>query len=283
MKQFKSEMPKDCLVYDKAKFVFVPVPFEKTTSYGKGTKHGPDAILEASSQIEYFDEELQQETCSIAGVHTVKSVTDLAELEKVTEKILIDSKIPIALGGEHSISAAPIRACKKIYPDLSVVHFDAHGDLRDSYEGTPLSHASVMHRVYDAGVNFVQIGIRSQCKEEFDFIAEKKLNKPYYAFEIHNSVSWIDDVISKLNKNVYFTFDVDAFDPSIMPATGTPEPGGLTWYQVTAFMKKLAATRNIVGADFVELAPMKGWHTCDFMIAKLIYKFMGYIVANSKT
>lgn len=273
---YKSDSPKEFLQYSSARVVVVPVPYEKTTSYGKGTKNGPRAICDASAQVELYDEELCLEPYKI-GINTIGAVSTLEGLEKATAGILADKKIPISLGGEHTISAAPIRACKKFYKNLSVCHFDAHADLRDEFEGTPLNHACVMRRVYDAGAPFVQIGIRNHSLEEAEFIKAAGLARPFYAHEIHLSDAWMDDAIKLLSDEVYLTFDVDAFDPGIIPSTGTPEPGGLNWYQVTKFFKKLARAKRIVGADFVELAPRKGEPSSDFTIAKLIYKFIGYL------
>ncbi|MBI2974531.1 MAG: agmatinase [Deltaproteobacteria bacterium] len=273
---YKSDSPEKFLEYKSARVVVVPVPYEKTTSYGKGTKNGPEAICEASSQVELYDEELEFESCNV-GIATVDAVHSLDKLETETLKIVNDGKIPIILGGEHTVSAAPIRACKKKYKNLSVVHFDAHADLRDEFEGTKLNHACVMRRVFEAGVPFVQIGIRNHSLEEAEFMKKEGLRKPFYSADISSSVKWMDEAISCLTDEVYLTFDVDAFDPSIIPATGTPEPGGLNWHQVTEFFKKLAAAKKIVGADFVELAPIKNLPASDFTIAKLIYKLIGYI------
>lgn len=274
---FKSDIPEKLTKYGSAHFVVVPVPYEQTTSYGRGTKNGPRAICEASAQVELFDEELQKETYH-RGIHTLPVLKpSLEELEKTAAKILADKKFPIVLGGEHTISAACVRACKKFYKNLSVVQFDAHADLRDEYEGTRLSHACVMRRVYETGAKFVQIGIRSHSIEEAEFISKSKINKPFYAHEIFSSNDWAGEAINLLTDDVYLTFDVDALDPSIVPATGTPEPGGLGWHQTVNFLKKLCASKNVVGADFVELAPKKGEPLSDFTIAKLIYKLIGYL------
>lgn len=274
---YKQDAPSECLDYAKARAVIIPAPYEKTTSYGKGTENGPEAICVASDQVELYDEELGFETCHRFGFSTVAPVTELDALEKATYKVLSDKKIPIILGGEHSITGAPVRACKKHFSDLSVVHFDAHADLRDEYEGTKLNHACAIRRVYDAGVPFVQIGIRNHSIEEAEFMSKNKILRPFYAHEIYSSTDWMDKAIKNLSDNVYISFDVDAFDPSIMPSTGTPEPGGMNWYQVVSFFRKLAKKRNIVGADFVELAPIPGFHAPDFLVAKLIYKLMGYM------
>ncbi len=267
--------------YDSARVVVVPVPYEKTTSYGKGTKNGPEAICEASSQVELYDEELEFEPYNV-GIATVGSIETLEKLEAETLKIVKDGKIPVILGGEHAVSAAPIRACKKKYKNLSVVHFDAHADLRDEFEGTKLNHACVMMRVFEAGVPFVQIGIRNHSMEEAEFIKKERLHRPFYAADVISSTKWMDEAIACLTEDVYLTFDVDVFDPSIIPATGTPEPGGLNWYHITEFFKKLASAKKIVGADFVELAPIKNLPASEFTIAKLIYKLIGYIGKSKK-
>lgn len=278
---YKSDSPEEFLRYDRAKIVVVPVPYEKTTSYGKGTVNGPAGICEASAQVELYDEELGFEPYNI-GIATIEQVKTLDKLEKRAGDILKDKKIPFSLGGEHTISAAPIRACKKLYKNLSVIHFDAHADLRDEFEGTPLNHACVMRRVHEAGVGIVQVGIRNHSLEEADFMKKAKLNRPFYAHEIYNSDYWMEEALKLLTDDVYLSFDVDAFDPSIMPSTGTPEPGGMNWYQVVNFFKMLAKEKNIVGADFVELAPRKGDNGPDFTIAKLIYKLIGYIAKNDR-
>jgi agmatinase len=273
---FKPDIPKELQKYEKAHFVVIPSPYEKTTTYGHGTKNGPEAICIASDHVELFDEELGREIF-FKGIATLRPTDNLEDLQKITEKTLADKKFPIILGGEHTISAAPIRVCKKFYKDLSVVHFDAHADLRDEYDGTKLSHACVMKRVVDEKIPIVQIGIRNHSQEEADLISSNGLNKPFYAHQIWSSPYWMDEAISLLSDNVYISFDVDAFDASIMPSTGTPEPGGMTWYQVVTFFNLLVKNKNVVGADFVELAPIKNLTGPDFTIAKLIYKLIGYL------
>lgn len=273
---YKSDIPQNLQNYESAYFVVVPTPYEKTTSYGQGTKSGPSAICEASLQVELYDEELGKEVYE-KGIATLKPVLDLDKLEKTIGKILTGKKFPIILGGEHTISAPSVRACKKYYKNLSVVHFDAHADLRDEFEGTKLSHACVMRRVVEAKIPIVQIGIRNHSLEEACFIKEAGLNRPFYANEIYSSNYWMDEALKLLSSDVYLSFDVDVFDGSIIPSTGTPEPGGMNWFQVVAFFKKLATEKNVIGADFVELAPVKGNSGPDFTIAKLIYKLIGYL------
>ncbi len=275
MSIFFPNLAKQFIQYDKAGVVVIPVPYEKTTSHGKGTVNGPGAILEASDYLEFYDEEFDGEPCTI-GINTMELVESLDYLKVAVKKVITDKKFPVILGGEHTISAAPVEVLKGQYKDLSVVQFDAHSDLRDEYEGTKLSHACVMRRIFELNVPFVQIGIRAISIEERDFLKKEGLGPPFYAHEIHDSDGWMDKAISRLSKNVYLTFDVDAFDPSIMPGTGTPEPGGMNWYQVTKFFEKLTEKRNVVGADFVEVAPREGETISEYTTAKLIYKFLGY-------
>jgi len=266
--------------YDKCKFAVLPVPYEGTVSYGKGASKGPAAIIKASANLETYDEELDKNTYE-AGINVLEPLKSAetagkmtAEVEKASEKIIKDNKIPIMLGGEHSISTGLIRALKKKYPDLSVLQLDAHADLRQEYEGNPYSHASVMARAREI-CPAVQIGIRSLSIEESRWI--KKDNLPvFWARDIYNNEDWFDKAIENLSENVFITIDLDVFDPSIMSATGTPEPGGLDWYLVVKFLKKVCKKKNIIGFDVVELAPTKD-HSCDFLAAKLVYKLIGYI------
>ncbi len=267
---------------NNSRFVVIPMPFEKTTSYGKGTKNGPSAILAASQIIEDYDIELGCEIYKKVGIHTMAPVRFSKDPHKdmysAVKKVLSAGKIPVILGGEHSISYGPVKAAKEKYKDLSVLQFDAHSDLRDSYHGGKHSHACIMRRVREM-CSAVQVGIRSQDKEEADYIKSCKIaNTIYFAHNFSSSKN--KEIINRLSKNVYLTVDVDVFDPSIIPSTGTPEPGGLNWDQVTSLIKLLADKKNVVGVDFVELAPKKGVAYPDFTIAKLIYKTIGYISRN---
>ena len=270
-----------------AKIVIVPVPYEKTVTYGKGASKGPKAIIEASKNLELFDEELKANTAEKIKICTLKELNvkndkPEAMLSKVREqvkKIIDEQKIPVILGGEHSISSAPVEALKNKYPDLNVLQLDAHADLRGKYRGTIYSHACIMHRILDLNIPFVQVGIRSVCEEDAAII--KKNNIPvFWAKDIYNNNSWFNGAISKLSDNVYVTIDLDVFDPAIMPSTGTPEPGGLAWYKVTNFLKEVAKQKNIVGFDVVELAPNKNNIAPDFLAAKLAYKLIGYVSHN---
>lgn len=272
--------------YENSKIVILQAPYEKTTSYGKGTAKGPAAILKASHYVEFFDEETGKEVCFDAGIAALppmkfaklsgKKSLDL--IYKNVNEHIKNGKFVITLGGEHSISTAPIKAHFDNYDDLSILHFDAHSDLRDEYEGSKYSHASFAARVAEFTTNITQVGIRAQCKEEYDFIKTKGINT-FYAYRMRNdgfNYILIDRIVKTLKKNVYITFDVDYFDPSIMPATGTPEPNGFYWDETMRLLKKVCAERNLVGFDVVELAPQKGYTFPDFMTAKLIYKILNY-------
>lgn len=273
--------------FTSSKFVIMPIPYEETTSYGKGTKKGPDAILKASSQVEFFDEELEFETCKKIGISTLKPINfkkvhgieAISIIDKAASKILDAGKVPIGLGGEHTISEGMVKAAIKKFPNVHIVHFDAHADMRDEYEGSKRSHACVMRRIVDLGASFTSIGIRSFSKDEFDYIQQFK-NNYFFAHKIVDSLDWMNQVLDRINPPVYLTFDVDVFDSAIMPATGTPEPGGLSWYQTMNILKKLLKNKQLIGADIVELAPKQNDHASDFMIAKLVYKIIGYASLN---
>lgn len=266
----------------------MPVPLEMTTSYIKGTSSAPEAILKASSQVELYDEELGCEPFE-AGIATLPPLKvegkplekALEEIKTATSKIIADGKLPILIGGEHSVTPPAVAAAAKAYDNLTVVQFDAHADLREEYSGTKWSHACAMARVREI-CPAVQVGIRNLSKEEAARVTEEKL-PVFFAHKIKENAKWVDDVLASVKtQNVYVTFDVDAFDCSILPDTGTPEPGGLTWYEVLSLMKALSKKKKIVGFDFVELCPREGHHASDFTVAKLIYKCIGYWTANKK-
>ena len=272
--------------YDNSKVVILSAPYEKTTSYGKGTAKGPAAILEASHYVEFFDEETGKEVCFDIGIAAIEAM----KLGKLTGKKALDhiyknvnehiknGKFVITLGGEHSISTAPIRAHFDNYKDLSILHFDAHSDLREEYEGSKYSHASFAARVSEFTTSITQVGIRAQCKDEYEFIKAKGINT-FYAYQMRNegfNHILIEKILATLKDNVYITFDVDYFDPSIMPSTGTPEPNGFYWDETMRLLKKVCTEKNLVGFDVVELAPQKSYTFPDFMTAKLIYKILSY-------
>ena len=272
--------------FANSKIAILSAPYEKTTSYGKGTEKGPKAILNASHYVEFFDEETEKEVCFKEGITALKALDfkklhgkKALDLIYYNVKALIDSgKFVVTLGGEHSISTAPIQAHFDSYKDLSILHFDAHSDLREEYEGSKYSHASFAARVSEFTTKITQVGIRAQCREEYDFIKVKGINT-FYAHQIRNhgfNEVLISKIINTLDKNVYITFDVDYFDPSIMPSTGTPEPNGFYWAETMRLLKRVCAERTLVGFDVVELAPRKDFTFPDFLTAKLIYKIINY-------
>ena len=271
--------------YEDAKAVIIPVPYDSTTSYRAGTREGPFAILTASRQVELYDLDLQCEPL-LAGVHTLPELepdmqgpqATLKNIEMAVRAVIADGKFPVMLGGEHSITTAPVKAIKEKYGEnLSVLQLDAHSDLRDSYENTPFNHASVMRRVFDLA-KITQVGIRNTCKDEMDFIKSVNHDGIFWAHEICGTDnSWVDRVLARLDNNVYITIDLDAFDPSIMPAVGTPEPGGMLWYQTMHLLTRVIEEKNVVGFDVVELCPIPGNIAADFMAAKLVFKMLGRI------
>jgi agmatinase len=271
--------------FDQAKVLIWPVPFEKTVSYGVGTKDGPQAIIQASRNMELYDEEVGGETAQI-GIHTLPAIDADREADVMmpalfeeAQRLLKLNKFICMLGGEHSISAPVIKAHKDKYPKLSVLQIDAHADLRDQYDGTPHSHASIMRRVVEF-CPAVQVGIRSLSAEEARVIPSLP-TKVFYAKDIVGQTDWIEEAVDSLTEDVYLTIDVDGFDPSLIPTTGTPEPGGLMWYDVVWLIKKAAEKRRIVGMDVTELSTAPGNNSPSFLTAKLIYKTLGYIFGDS--
>lgn len=268
---------------EHAGVVMLPVPYEATVSYMGGTRFGPRRILEASRAIELYDHELDTEPYRI-GVHTLPELlltgagpeAALAELRTAFDALLADGRFVLMLGGEHSISAPPIEAHAARLGNrrLSVLQLDAHGDLRAEYEGTPFSHACVMYRVHQA-VTLVPVGIRAITAEERRLIREKEI-PTIFAHELDPEERWIERALEALGPDVYITIDIDYFDPGLVPATGTPEPGGGSWYPTLRLLERVFAERNVVGADLVELAPLPGIVAPDFLAAKLAYRLVGY-------
>lgn len=263
--------------YKSSKIVVLPVPFDKTTTWLKGSDKGPEAIIEASKNLELYDIETDSEVYK-QGIFTEKEIiaqnldSMIEQVYKKVKDLLRDKKFVVTLGGEHSISTSPIKAHSEFFDDMSILHLDAHSDRRDIYKGSKHSHACVMARAREITGKIVSVGIRSMDSSELNSIDR---NKMFYASEIFKSQSWIKKVVNNLTKNVYVTIDLDVFDSSIMPSTGTPEPGGLNWYQVTDLLGMVSNKRNIVGADIVELCP-SGNKAPDFLAAKLIYKLLSY-------
>ena len=264
-----------------ARVIIIPAPLEYSVCYIKGTEHGPQAILDASSQMELYDEELNW--CPIeVGVHTRPALDyrgmDHAAALKATgdavREVLVRGQLPFTLGGEHSLSAPPIAAAHEFFPDLTVVHIDAHGDLRNEYEGSKLSHASVERRVVDMGIPLTEIGIRSFSPEEAEFMKthpDVAIVWDHQLAKATAAIPW-----QRLSQHTYLTIDLDAIDPAEMPAVGTPEPGGLHWYQLLDMLRELFRRTTVVGMDVVELCPMAGQTRADFLAAKLVYKMIGY-------
>jgi len=267
------------------KVVVVPFGLEKTVSYGGGTKNGPKEIIKASHQVELFDEELNYEPYKKIGIKTLKPFPikkniklALDQLSNVNEKILLKKKFPIVLGGEHSITVGSIKPFLKRYDEIILLHFDAHADLRESYNGEKFSHASAIKRCLDSNkVKVVSFGIRNLSKQEMVFYQKNK--NRIKIFWSKDKKKWKLGDIKRIfkGKNVYITFDVDGFDSSIMPATGTPEPGGLMWEDVLPIIKEVCKISNIIGADINELAPIKSFDSYNFLVAKLTYKILTYI------
>ena len=264
-----------------ARVTIIPAPLEYSVCYLKGTERGPQAILDASSQMELYDEEL--DCCPIEiGVYTHPALdyTGLTHNEalritgEATREVLARGQLPLLLGGEHSLSAPPISVTHEFYPDLTVVHIDAHGDLRDEYEGTPLSHACIERRVVEMGIPLTEIGVRSFSPEEAEFLKTRPDVAIVWDYQLAAGsarIPW-----ERLSKHVYLTIDLDGIDPSEMPAVGTPEPGGLRWHQLLGLLRGIFARTSVVAMDVVELCPMQGQERADFLAAKLVYKLIGY-------
>lgn len=266
-----------------AKVVVIPMPYEGTTSYRPGTKDGPLAILMASRQVELYDDELDAEPYTV-GIATLPELhpsrrdynAPIEQTYEAVRDVLARKQFPIVLGGEHSISAGCIRAALEAYPDLSILQFDAHADLRDMYEDTPQSHASVMRRICEYKIPVTQVGIRNISAEEMAYWKREKPTTIFWARDLRPGRYRPQDIAATLSRHVFVTIDIDGLDPSIIPATGTPEPGGLLWYDVLDILKEVFATRTVVGADLLELAPLPGFVAPDFLCAKLVYKMVGY-------
>ena len=266
------------------KVVVVPFGLEKTVSYGGGTKNGPKEIIKASHQVELYDEELNYEPHKKIGIKTLKPFKidkninkALKKISLINENILKKKKFPLVLGGEHSITPGCIIPFTKKFKNICLLHFDAHADLRESYLGEKYSHASAIRRCLDyKNVSLISFGIRNISKGEIPFL--KKNSKRINIFWAKDKKKWNLNTFKKMikNKTVYLTFDVDGFDSSIMPATGTPEPGGLFWNESLEIIKIAAKNSNIVGADINELAPIKGFNSYNFLVAKLAYKILAY-------
>ncbi|HLF56027.1 MAG TPA: agmatinase [Thermoanaerobaculia bacterium] len=275
-------LPDELSDYSTSRVVVLPVPFERTVSYGRGTAGGPAAIVRASQAMELYDEELAGETSEI-GIATlppfVPEAFDLGEamgeLEVECRRHLELGKFLVTLGGEHSLTIAPVRAARRVFGEIGVVQFDAHADLRADFEGTPYSHAAVMRRLADEGVPTLPIGIRSVSKPEAEFAMEAGI-PIVWANELDTLEARFEGLLASLPETIYLSFDIDYFDPAVVPATGTPEPGGGAWYPTLRLLSRLFESKRVVAMDLVELAPIGGQPASDFLAAKLVYKCLGY-------
>lgn len=278
--------------YERSAALILPIPYEGTVSYGQGTREGPRAIIRASQQVELYDRELGDEPALAYGIHTLPGLAPVvsgpadmvAAIAACAEEHLRTGKLLFGLGGEHSISAGLAQAVQAIYGDFVLVQIDAHSDLRETYEGSRYSHASVAKRVFDMGATIVQLGIRSICREEIELIdAERERIRVWFAEDVHagGHLAQLADLVR--NKKVFLTIDLDGFDPALVPATGTPEPGGLSWTQVLDIVRTVVQAGQVVAADCVELAPIPGQHASDFLAAKLVYKVISLILSQRST
>jgi agmatinase len=267
--------------FDNARVAILPVPLDRTTSYVPGTRTGPHEILVASSHLELWDEETQTDVHSI-GIVTLPEMEFpfagmdevMAEIRRVAAELVNRGKFPVILGGEHSITPPVVGAVAAKHKGLSVLQIDAHADLRSSFMGTPHNHACAMRRTLEHAP-VTQVGIRSLSTEEAADISSLK-TKVFYDFNMRQDPAWIDRVVDSLSDKVYLTIDVDGFDPAIMPSTGTPEPGGLSWYEGLSLLRRVIERREVVGCDIVELCPMPGNAAPNFLCAKLLYKILTY-------
>jgi agmatinase len=280
--------------YETSKVVILSTPYEKTVSYGAGTAKAPEAIISASQYVEFLDDEFFRELCFKIGIATLPTInfgnktgkSMLSHLQHAVTDQLNAGKFVVTLGGEHTISTAPILAHHEQYPNMSVLHFDAHSDLRQEYSGTPYSHACFMARVAESGFpmeRVIQTGIRAQCNAEFEFAKANRI-KTFYATEIRrgkHGTNWQRSIVKALPTNeVYITFDVDYFDPAIMPTTGTPEPDGFFWNETMDIFREInRAGKKIMGFDVVELSPDPKVRHATYLVAKLVYRILNFAFA----
>jgi agmatinase len=272
-------LPEQYSDFKKSLIAVIPVPFDLTSTWKKGADHGPDAVLDASCQVELYDIETDSEAFRY-GIFTHTEKIDLSSPEsmvksvrKTADNYLKLGKLPVVVGGEHTVSIGAVQAAAGHFENLSVLQLDAHTDLREIYEGSELNHACVMARIKE-NCPFVQAGIRSMDSSEK---AAVDYDSVFFAEKIRNSETWHDSLLNRLSDNVYITLDLDVFDPSVMPSTGTPEPGGLGWYEVIGLLRKVFKNKNVCGFDVVELCP-DGNHSAEFLAAKLIYKMITYYI-----
>ncbi len=266
----------------KARAVLLPVPYDRTATYGKGTAKGPEALIAASCSLELYDEELGQDTYTL-GIHTAPPEsgnedppeTMVKKVEAAVGRYLEMGKLVVTLGGEHSITTGSVAAHHRRHPRLTVVQLDAHADLRDEYEGSKNNHACVMRRIREMGIPTLGVGIRSLSREEADYLSQNPATL-IWGRRLAQGRDWIQEALSAAGEEVYLTVDVDYFDPALVPGTGTPEPGGGDWYATLAFLDALSRKSRIVGFDIMELSPIPLQPASDFLAAKLLYRLLGY-------
>ncbi len=283
-------LPEEECAYGRAKYVILPVPYDSTTSYNGGTRNGPRAVIEASCQVELYDAEFGLDASEVAPIHTLNELDpDLSSPERTVERcravaarMVADGKIPITLGGEHTVSLGPILALAGAGDGpFGVLQIDAHADLRAEYEGTPFSHACVMRRVREAGLPAVQLGVRAVSREEHEYIRAEGIDERFFAWNLRGPIDHAA-LIAALPPRVYVTVDVDGFDPAVFPGTGTPEPGGIGWRDYLDLFRALARAREVIGFDVVEVAPTPPYHACEFAAARLVYKMITILEAESR-
>ncbi len=276
--------------YETARAAVLPLPFERTTTYGKGTVDGPGAIIRASHAMELYDEELRSEPYRM-GIATLPPFAPeahelgaaLAEIRAEARRHLEAGKFLVSLGGEHSLSSALVFAARDRFGEIGVVQLDAHADLRAEFEGTQWSHASVMRRIVEAGLPTLAVGVRSLSAPEAELVRERELPTIWgHELAAPDLSERFAGLLAELPERIYLTFDVDYFDPALVPATGTPEPGGGAWYPTLALLRTLFATKEVVAMDVVELAPAAGHRASEFLAAKLVYKCLGYLEAAGR-
>jgi agmatinase len=276
------DIPQEYCSEKDSKIVILPIPYDGTSTWVKGSDKGPEALLDASANMELYDIETDSEVY-LQGIYTAAPITENSSPEAMvmaseteTLKHIDSGKFVVTIGGEHSVSIGPIQAHANRYKNLSVLQIDAHTDLRDSYEGSKNNHACVMARAQDL-CPIVQVGIRSMDVGEKDRLDPKRV---FWGHRVTQCEKWMDEAIDLLTENVYLTIDLDGFDPSILPSTGTPEPGGLQWYPTLKFLRKLVEKKNLVGFDVVELCPNPEEKSSDFLATKLVYKILSYKFAK---
>ncbi|MCB9261949.1 MAG: agmatinase [Flavobacteriales bacterium] len=280
----------DLFDYHKSKVVLQLLPYEHTSSYLSGSDKGPEAILESSHFVEFYDEELDDEPYKKIGIATQEVLNfegkadenAIQFIEENTTKHIDNQKFVMTFGAEHTITYGVFKAFHKQNSNVSILQIDAHSDLRQAYHGNPYSHASVMARINDLGVKISQVGIRAQCIEESQLIKSSKNIQTFYGHQLQNNQTYISEILNHLTDEVYITIDADGLDPSICPAVGTAEPGGLLWYETLNLLRQICTNKKIVGFDIVECAPIEGQIRSEYLLAQLAYKVLSYCTINPR-